>query len=475
MPETFGVLLKVTVSIGGIVLKRSLVSMFAVAVLLLSGCATQPQQLAAQESAATQAEPIQDLEPIQDWSLEFTREQLMEQALDVAHNFFDANIGTDVSAQYFFEDSVSATRVKKYKELTQVSLDIFSDYAYGETVVIAGKTQAFMTGTILENDITIPPQVVKGTNSLCSMDMWEVEPSGCNWDQTVWYGFGQVEELEYATLHNVAPHEIFHSVQNQLAGGTMGMLQLPIWLVEGSAEYIGYAVTDYTGRYKYEDLAYADYHYLPNPATGIEFWAQPIRISGIPAEWYQIGQIASEYIVANVGMEGLLKIFENTGLGMDPDQAFEDAIGMPLKKFNVLFDMAYTKMMTKDTGEFRTFENRLCPEKYGWDCSVDNYRNLEWWHLMPTPVDKPSEAENSDHGREYDPFMTDFTLPNCERLEGEIGIPLAITFTVAEQFDIPGTEVSTEWYVRQSHLDTNADGLACGPGDVLEGWYAEQR
>jgi hypothetical protein len=238
-------------------------------------------------------------------------------------------------------------------------------------------------------------------------------------------------------------------------------------MVEGSAEFMGYAIADYAGYFSYEELAYEDWHYLPNPATGLSFWSSPPGGGTVPPEWYTLGQIATEYIIVNTDVESLMSIFKYVGEGMQFHEAFEKAIGIDLVKFYIIFDIAYANMLDADTGNFKTFENRICPEELGWDCEIDNYRNLEWWQLYSVSVPLPDVAENSNHGEPIEKHKITPQVDSCNELKN-FGrhFPLAISFEALDKSGI-SAHVSTEWYVKQAALDTNLDGIICGPGDIL--------
>ncbi len=433
--------------------------------LALSGCSTQNESDATAPVEANEEQAIDrvDFNPVRDWSIDFDRYQLLQSALERTHQFFDQQKGEPGNIEFFWEDSVSVSRIETHTRLVELTSQVFSSYAPEKTQVIAGKTQAFMTETLLEHEIDYPDGAAV---SLCGIAVWEDLASGCNWQNKVWMGFGQ--ELEGEVLI-VGPHEMFHTVQANLAGGTETLGTAPNWLIEGGAEYMAYAVTDYSGDFAYTDLAFRDWHYLPNPATGLKFWATPPGSRSIPFENYMLGQVATEYLISNLGMEGYLEIFSQVGSGLPFNEAFESATGISITKFYALFDIAYAKMLEKDTGDFRTFENRICPERYGWNCEIDNYKGLEWHELLGAQVELPSDPENSDHGLPSHRFKIDYTLETCGDLRKireiqDAGGAIAASFELAEQVAGP-IMVSTQWYARQNHLDTNLDGIVCGPGD----------
>jgi hypothetical protein len=172
------------------------------------------------------------------------------------------------------------------------------------------------------------------------------------------------------------------------------------------------------------------------------------------------------------------------------EEAFEYGTGLPLKDFYVLFDKAYQNIFNSNE-DLKTYLNRECPgqwncyvqrgsedfdqiaegiqaeseEKYGRD-SCDG----EWWTCIEIDVELPDQAENSDHGAPLD-VEAMFHISSCdELLEGElrefggVKLPIAASFDYAESID-SDVIVSTQWYSTWFHLDTNADGIVCGPGD----------
>lgn len=142
-------------------------------------------------------------------------------------------------------------------------------------------------------------------------------------------------------LGAVTPHELFH-VWQKSAYKRKGNnnpdpnnpLNPPVWFDEGSADFFGYLL--YRERSKfYEGVGpYRDFQSLKRYSTRD---LDP----GLP---YLLGRVASEYIVASVGMERFLQIFFNVGEGLDFPRAFEKATGVTLDFFYEKFDKNIRKM-----------------------------------------------------------------------------------------------------------------------------------
>jgi hypothetical protein len=139
-------------------------------------------------------------------------------------------------------------------------------------------------------------------------------------------------------LGPVVPHEIFHVWQKsayQRKGNNNpdpnNPLNPPVWFDEGSAEFFGYGL--YRERVKFYEGVGA-YPTSRNLQSLKSYSTRNLD----PALPYLLGRIASEYIVASVGMERFMQIFFNVGAGQDFPQAFEKATGIALNLFYEKFD-----------------------------------------------------------------------------------------------------------------------------------------
>jgi|GEM_PF-956528 len=78
-------------------------------------------------------------------------------------------------------------------------------------------------------------------------------------------------------------------------------------------------------------------------------------------------------------------------------------------------------------------------------------------------VNLPSVPENSDHGRPVDD-PDRIGPPTCEGLASSgLGFGIAGSFALRDAAGAPSAMVSTQWYTKLFHLDTNNDGVICSP------------
>ena len=145
-----------------------------------------------------------------------------------------------------------------------------------------------------------------------------------------------------------AAHEYFHSIQAKLSNGANWPNRAPSWFIEGGAYFVGISFSDLSGVSTYiqgrnEELLQRDYQskkYLPlEQYTYLNF--TPLSNYENP---YGIGCVATEFIVASVGMEKYLNIYRSLGLGKDFKSSFETATGMPLLDFYAKFEIIRNKV-----------------------------------------------------------------------------------------------------------------------------------
>jgi hypothetical protein len=439
--------------------------------------------------AAYEVDPVFD----SPWPTEITRKQLIDSALAQAFQYFDEKATSDQPSNLtiYFEDTFPEEHRQWVVDMARVSATFPSDFTDHQFNLMVGEPswvyevierEGFWTEPEGHCGGLTPDGAVGGCASRGAVS--------ANYGETVGSG-----ELDWSgTLPSIVPHEMYHSVQDVLDPEPMGQISpvgepthRPLWFWEGGAEFFGYAVGDYAGVASYYVSPWEWWYYLPNPEIGLENFAERDRFA-TPPEGYWIGQIATEYIVANVGVEGMLSISQGLSQGLTWEEAFKFGTGLPLDEFYPLFDEAYQNIFDSNE-DLKTYLNRECPGQ--WNCSVqrgsEDFAEVEaeyaakdgdpggncygeWWSCIETDVRLPEQPENSDHGA---PLNTEafFSLSNCDELLsgkisefGGVKLPIAASFELAESLGIDAI-VSTEWYANWYKFDTNVDGIVCGPGD----------
>lgn len=143
-------------------------------------------------------------------------------------------------------------------------------------------------------------------------------------------------------------HEYFHSVQAKLSNGADWPTRAPVWFIEGGAFFVGLSFSDLSGISTYRmgrsdellQRGYQSRKYLPLKKYTYANFDPPSNYE----HPYGIGCVATEYIVASVGIEKYLDIYRGLGEGKDFQTAFEIAAGIPLSDFYLRFEQIRDKV-----------------------------------------------------------------------------------------------------------------------------------
>lgn len=146
-------------------------------------------------------------------------------------------------------------------------------------------------------------------------------------------------------------HEFFHLVQDVLLRNSLGLNtgtlvnNIPAWFYEGSATFIGTAYADESGLAQWNDMrnyeiqAYMNGRGKNEPLSSFKVnlvdRPQPEGQSHRP---YGIGMLATEFIVASIGMDKFLNIFKQLGTGKSFGEAFVTSTELSLEDFYSKFD-----------------------------------------------------------------------------------------------------------------------------------------
>ena len=421
------------------------------------------------------------LEP---WPSDFSRKELIDSAMARTLEYVNKQAETENARKItvHFEPDFPESQRAWIEELAAESMKIFGADIYpGGVHLVVGDSRYLVE--ILEEEK--PAEFVA---EFCGNDE---APEGdiffCAGSDIAMVRFGRT--VDNGALENdgswtsVVAHEVFHTFQHfqsEKISQQQG-LPSPVWMDEGSAEFFGFALAELTGVSSYYVSPWSWRFYLPDPELGLKtFGARPPF--PYPPEEYWMGQMATEYIVASVGLDVLLDIYREYGSsGGNFEAAFETATGLPLAEFYERFDAAYRNLFAKNT-ELVDYRNRECPSWWG-ECEVlrgqpafiEEVKRVAgddgcidfveaWWTCVDSPVELPEISENGGH----DLQLSFYRIPNgllCADFQRYTGgwaeSGLVPTFELADKFGVDGMAVSTEWYAKWVNLDKNGDGVIC--------------
>lgn len=436
------------------------------------------------------------------WPTAITRKQLIDSALARAFEYFDekSTSGQPSNLTVYFEGTFPEEHHSWVFDMARVSASFPGDFTDHHFHLMVGEPSWVYEVIEREGFWTEPEGHCGGLTP-------DGAVGGCASRGAVSANYGQTVEsgeLDWSgTLPSIVPHEMYHSVQDVLDPTSMGQIRpvghpthRPLWFIEGGAEFFGYAVGDYAGVASYYVSPWEWWYYLPNPELGLESFSER-DLFAVPPEGYWMGQVAAEYIVANVGVEGMLGISQGLSQGLTWEEAFESGTGLQLDDFYALFNSAYQNMFDANE-ELKTYLNRECPGQ--WNCYVqrgtedfdriqgeaeEKYRSESrtpsggaglvcgseeevesdgWWNAcFDLPYTLPANpSDNSDHDRPTD-WDSIPLAASCEDVRNVFGIPngVAASFSYRDDAGAPSAMVSTEWFTKNHALDTNLDGVLC--------------
>jgi hypothetical protein len=145
-------------------------------------------------------------------------------------------------------------------------------------------------------------------------------------------------------MMQMAGHEFFHTVQERISGGVPspdGLGIAPQWFWEGPATFIGLQTASYLGLADYTAEGREMAVNRSNaPSTKPHLLSEATKNTGSPdaADPYGIGAIATELLVANVGIEKFMEVYKNLGKKKKFADAFKTATGVELTDFYTMFE-----------------------------------------------------------------------------------------------------------------------------------------
>ena len=154
-------------------------------------------------------------------------------------------------------------------------------------------------------------------------------------------------------------HEYFHLVQANLANSTNGLRiksgdsssinAIPVWFLEGGAEFVGYSVGALSQNASYwvgrdRMLSYGPREDFANKNSIADYEIRTCCGNSTPTYPYNIGQVAIEYIVASIGFQKMLDIWADFATTRNFETSFEKVTGISKEAFYTKFDQVRTKV-----------------------------------------------------------------------------------------------------------------------------------
>lgn len=275
------------------------------------------------------------------WPSGFTRQEMADSALAKTFAFFDQRSAgaNEELLTIVYQNTVLDVHQEWGTELAELTIDAFADYLADETLLVVGTEGAFFIDTLKSTQYELMP----GFEHCCATGIAGIAYKGTSWVSLP--NALDAEPLPDAQAAGIIPHELFHNIQDSLDKGPGSQVlppesefYRPLWFIEGSAEFIGFAMVDYGGTWPY----FAD-RFAITPGEQIlaaeeDFLLARYELNNGDYRAYTYGAIATEYIIASVGVEPLMNIWKLAGQGASFEDAFEEALGLSVADFYAAYD-----------------------------------------------------------------------------------------------------------------------------------------
>lgn len=297
----------------------------------------QLKQLPTQTPPAPDVTPPQANDPFsKPFPTVFTTQELVDSALAAVKRHMQTSSKSKV-AKVVYEDTIPSserTWISKLIETTMASLP----FVEGQVpIVVVGSTDAFINQSLSQNGTP-----GYSASWWCGSETtYERYCAGAGW-AAMNYKDAIEKKLPITDSGKraVVAHEIYH-VWHKSVDGSPGNNNrdpqspgaTPLWFIEGMANFMGFAIAHHDGATTYASGRASQI--VPYMRSSSKPLSEHIGWNVSP---YGIGQAASEYLIASIGVEKVFDIYRKAGLGKDFAVAFEESAGISLNEFYSRFE-----------------------------------------------------------------------------------------------------------------------------------------
>jgi len=265
------------------------------------------------------------------WPTEFSARALADTAMSKAYSFYEREPESQ-PFRVFIDPDIPPKDQSRIEQWVISITQPFSDYIVDELDIIIGVNTRYLDRIVEEFEL---PKPSVGGGVPCPFDT-----GACSFQSTVWHaskGLSSVNVVNQGFVLSFA-HKVTHGFQDGIDKNSAGQIPprssknfRPAWFTEGVADFHAKAIADYLGfqEYRKEDTVSLGEVELRT----LEEWAGPSKDMV-----YFLGRIAVEYIVANVGFEGLMGIYLGLHEGLSFEDAFVQGTGISLDEFYAYFE-----------------------------------------------------------------------------------------------------------------------------------------
>ena len=287
------------------------------------------------------------------WTLNIDAKSLSDQAQENFLSWTKGRVGVTINHTQIIQVNSNVNRISILKRSDDLVAQLFSSYFPQGSVTVIGATESWTTEELSKNGwlTTCRNQSMPGVAYCLS--------------NTRHHGYVVTGDATYDPRNPgrdggaLLAHEYFHLVQANLSQTTSGVRTksgdadsanaFPAWFLEGTAEFVGYSVAAQSQSASFWDgrarmLSYAPPEESINKNAIADYEIRTCCGNNTPTYPYNIGQVATEYIVASIGFQKMLDIWIDYATTRNFEKSFERVTGISKIAFYEKFDQIRTKV-----------------------------------------------------------------------------------------------------------------------------------
>lgn len=274
------------------------------------------------------------------WATQFDVASMTQVALDSTRSYF-GKVQPSNNYEITFDPAISLTDRDWVTRVTDFAYGSFSSIYREKPIIYVGSSRKWALEELKNKGIWIGDP---NDSYPCSAKNDDAGCAGIN-KMLVLFSAKRLltqDSGEKLMMRTTTAHEMFHIIQKTLhmQSGPGTPTRIPQWLFEGSASFYQFFIGEELEFDKYQ----TGRNYLV--VSNLEYRnALPLsQYDGGGLNPYGIGMAASEYIIASIGFENFLNIWNFTMSEGSFAAGFKKATGIEIDKFYSMFEVARSSM-----------------------------------------------------------------------------------------------------------------------------------
>jgi hypothetical protein len=302
------------------------------------------------KATATTAPVVKDFEA---WSTNIDSKTLSDQAERNFLSWAKSRSGAQKNHTQLIQANTNTSRIAIMKKADDLGAQLFSSYFPQGSKTFIGATQTW-TDEQLANSGWVTKCDVPSMRGVAY----------CLGIESI-HGYVVTGDAAYVASDpgsdggSLLAHEYFHLVQRTLSKNPNGAFikvgqpdtvnAFPAWFIEGTADYVGFAVGALSQNATYWQGRARMFSYSPpeesiNKNAIADYEIRTCCGNNTPTYPYHIGRVATEYIVASIGFQKMLDIWVDVATTRNFETSFEKVTGISKEAFYTKFDQVRTKV-----------------------------------------------------------------------------------------------------------------------------------